>query len=171
MWSTNGTSFLVHNVFKHSLVSLTLSLYCSFRAMMSDIIMKFFSALADVPWATISRAIISWINPSIISRQCHRCHLNWHKIVTYLIMSTFSMKTPNLTKNNCLLLSDATHVVLQDHLPHWTKHEGEGVSLFKFFTDLGKIWKCNLNRNFPSLLWIGDQILNQWMNWEKLCMS
>ena len=25
------------------------------------------------------------------------------------------------------------------------------------------------NPNFASLLWIGDQILNLWMNWEKLC--
>ena len=39
-----------------------------------------------------------------------------------------------------------------------------------------KFWKyyendCRLfkNRNFLSILWLGDQILNVWMNWEKLC--
>ena len=58
MWSTNGIFLLLHNVFKHSLVSLALSLYRSLRAMMSDIIMAFFSVLTDVPRATISQAII-----------------------------------------------------------------------------------------------------------------
>ena len=43
-------------------------------------------------------------------------------------------------------LSNATHVVLQDYPHHLTKYEGKGtkISIFKLFSDLGKIWKCNV---------------------------
>ena len=70
-----------------------------------------------------------------------------------------------------------------------TKIVGKGtkISTFKLFSELDKIWKCNLdfseNHNFPSFSWIGEslkvytapdqhfkiQILNPWINWEMLC--
>ena len=41
------------------------------------------------------------------------------------------------------------HVIIRkDHHPyHLTKYEGKGtkISIFKFFSELGKIWKCNLS--------------------------
>ena len=38
-------------------------------------------------------------------------------------------------------------IVLKDHPHHLTKYEGKGVkmSIFKLFSELGKIWKCNLS--------------------------
>ena len=96
--------------------------------------------------------------------------LNWHKIVICSIMLTFFLE--NLNISNWLLLSVCCHMLHHSH--HLTKYEGKGtkISIFKLFSELGKIWKCNLgfskNSNFPSLL-TGYQILNLWMNWEKLC--
>ena len=57
---------------------------------------------------------------------------------------------------------------------------------FKLFSELGKIWKCNLGfqkPNFASLLWIGKNLeiytvpdqhfkipmLSLWMSWQNLC--
>ena len=40
------------------------------------------------------------------------------------------------------------HVIkLKDHPHHLTKYEGKGteISIFKLFSELGKIWKYNLN--------------------------
>ena len=40
------------------------------------------------------------------------------------------------------------HVIkLKDRPHHLTKYEGKGtkLSIFKLFSELGKIWKCNLN--------------------------
>ena len=61
-------------------------------------------------------------------------------------MLTFSLKNPNLIINNWLLVSDVTHVELQVHPYHLTKYEGmeTKISIFKLFSELGKIWKCNL---------------------------
>ena len=38
------------------------------------------------------------------------------------------------------------HVLLKDHPYHLAKYEGKGtkISIFKLFSELGKIWKCNL---------------------------
>ena len=42
-----------------------------------------------------------------------------------------------------------SHVIIRkDHHPHHlTKYESKGtkISIFKFFSELGKIWKCNLS--------------------------
>ena len=61
-------------------------------------------------------------------------------------MLTQFLKTANLIINNWLLLSDATHVILQDHPHHLTKYEGKRtkISIFKLFSELGKIGKFNL---------------------------
>ena len=61
-------------------------------------------------------------------------------------MLTFSLKNPNLIINNWLLLSDVTHVELQVHPHHLTKYKDmeTKISIFKLFSELGKIWKCNL---------------------------
>ena len=42
--------------------------------------------------------------------------------------------------------------VLKDHRHHLTNYEGKGkkISIFKLFSELGKIWKCNLGfSKFP----------------------
>ena len=38
-------------------------------------------------------------------------------------------------------------IVLKDHPHHLTKYEGKGtkISIFKLFSKLRKIWKCNLS--------------------------
>ena len=38
-------------------------------------------------------------------------------------------------------------IVLKNHPHYWTKYEGKGtkVSIFKIFSELVKIWKCNLS--------------------------
>ena len=61
-------------------------------------------------------------------------------------MFTFFLKTANLIINNWLL-SDVTHVILQDHPHRLTKYEGKGtkISISKLFSELEKIWKCNLS--------------------------
>ena len=59
----------------------------------------------------------------------------------------FFLKAANLIKNYWLLLSDATHVVLQDHPHHLTKYKDKRtkISILKLFSELfSKIWKCNL---------------------------
>ena len=78
---------------------------------------------------------------------------------------------------------------MKDHPHHLIKYEGKvtKISIFKLFSELGKIWKCNLGFPkipiSPSLLWIGKnleiytapdqhfklQMLNLWMNWENVC--
>ena len=54
-------------------------------------------------------------------------------------------------------------IVLKDHpQPHYlTKYEGKGtkISIFKLFSELGKIWKCNLG-------FLKIQI--SFMSWENL---
>ena len=46
----------------------------------------------------------------------------------------------------CPVLSLRPCIVLKDHPHHLTKYEGKGtkISIFKLFSELGKIWKCNL---------------------------
>ena len=83
------------------------------------------------------------------------------------------------------------HVVLKDHRHHLlTKYEGKGtkISFFKLFIKLGIIWKCNLGFSKKTISHLfynlekslkythtaqdqhfNIQILNLWMNWEKLC--
>ena len=54
-------------------------------------------------------------------------------------------------------------IVLRDHPQHLTKYEGKGtkISILKLFSELGKIWKCNLGvSRIPISL--------SFMNWEKL---
>ena len=38
-------------------------------------------------------------------------------------------------------------IILKDHPHHLTKYEGKGtkISIFKLFSELGKIWKCSLS--------------------------
>ena len=54
-------------------------------------------------------------------------------------------------------------LVLKDHLHHLTKYESKGtkISIFKLFSELGKIWKCNLGFQI-------SQFPISFMNWEKL---
>ena len=80
-------------------------------------------------------------------------------------------------------------ILLKDHPQphHLTKYEGKGtkISIFKLFSELGKIWKCNLGFSkipISYLLWIGKNLeiytapdqhfkipmLNLWMSWENL---
>ena len=102
--------------------------------------------------------------------------LNWHKIVTYIIiLALFFLKTANLIIN--WLLSDATC------------HRAERTSsilIFKLSSDeLGEICKCNLGYSKIPIfhfLWIWKsletytapgqhfkmQMLNLWMSWENL---
>ena len=53
-------------------------------------------------------------------------------------------------------------IVLKDHPQHLTKYEGKGskISIAKLFSELGKIWKCNLSFSKIS-------ISHLFMNWEK----
>ena len=85
--------------------------------------------------------------------------LNWHKIVTHILVFTVLLKTANLIIN--WLLSDATcHRNERPPLPFdqiW--RQGDNIS--KLFNELGKIWKCNLN--FSKI-----PISHLFMNWEKL---
>ena len=54
-------------------------------------------------------------------------------------------------------------IVLKDHPQHLTKYEGKGskISIVKLFSELGKIWKCNLS--FSKI-----PISHLFMNCEKL---
>ena len=82
------------------------------------------------------------------------------------------------------------HIIkLKYHPHHLTKYEGKGakISIFKLFSELEKIWKCNLGFSKVPIshlfLWIGKslkiytspdqhfkiQMLNLWMSWENLC--
>ena len=62
-----------------------------------------------------------------------------------IIMLTIFLKTANLIINNWVFLSDATHRNARPSSP-FDKYEGKGtkISIFKLFSELGKIWKCNL---------------------------
>ena len=62
LWSTNRILLLLHNFFKHSFVSLALTLYRSLWAIMPDIIITFLAVLTNGPRATISRAMASGVN-------------------------------------------------------------------------------------------------------------
>ena len=77
---------------------------------------------------------------------------------------------------NCFLLSDATCCTERLSLIFnkiW--RQGDRNLNFPIFYWIWENLKVQprlfKNPNFPSLLWIGDQILNLWMNWEKLCSS
>ena len=81
------------------------------------------------------------------------------------------------------------HIIeLKDHPQHLTKYEGKGtkISIFKLFSQLGKIWKsnlsfskipishlfCELGKTWKYIAPDQDfkiQMLNLWMSWEKLC--
>ena len=113
--------------------------------------------------------------------------LNWHKIVTYIIILTFFLKTANLIIN--WLLSDATcHCTERPPSPFdqiW--RQGDKNLNFQTFQWIGENLEMQSrlfkNPNFPSLLWIGKnleiytapdqhfkiQMLNLWMIWENLC--
>ena len=79
-------------------------------------------------------------------------------------------------------------IVLKSHPHHLTRYEGKGtkISIFKLFSESGKIWKCNLSFSkipIPISLWIEKnleiytapdqhfkiEMLNLWMSWENLC--
>ena len=114
--------------------------------------------------------------------------LNWHKIVTYIIiLALFFLKTANLIIN--WLLSDATcHRTERPPSPFdqiW--RQGDKNLNFQTFQWIGENLEMQSrlfkNPNFPSLLWIGKnleiytapdqhfkiQMLNLWMSWENLC--
>ena len=75
-------------------------------------------------------------------------------------------------------------LVLKDHTYYLTRYEGMGtkISIFKLFSKMVKIWKCNLGF-LKILLWIEKnleiyaaldqhfkiQMINLWMSWENLC--
>ena len=54
-------------------------------------------------------------------------------------------------------------IVLKDYPHHLTKYEDKGtkISIFKLFSELGKIWKCNLG--FSKI-----PISHLFYDWEKL---
>ena len=54
-------------------------------------------------------------------------------------------------------------IILKDHPHHLTKYEGKGakISVFKLFSELGKIWKCNLSFSKIPISYL-------FMNQEKL---
>ena len=87
--------------------------------------------------------------------------LNWHKTVTYITILTFFLE--NCWFNHKLAPLMPHVIVLKDHPHHLTKYEGKGtkISIFKLFSELGKIWKCNLS--FSKI-----PISHLFMNWEKL---
>ena len=78
-------------------------------------------------------------------------------------------------------------ILLKDYPHHLTIYENNGtkISPFKLFSELGKIWKCNLGfSKIPiSNLLIGKnleiyavleqhfkiQMLNLWMSWGNIC--
>ena len=62
-------------------------------------------------------------------------------------------------------------IVLKDHPHHLTKYEGKGtkISIFKLFSELGKIWKCNLGFSKIPISHLFYELETKWMNWEKLC--
>ena len=74
------------------------------------------------------------------------------------------MKTANLIIIDSSLTSHV--IVLKDHPhPHYlTKYEGKGtkISIFKLFSELGKIWKCNLGFSKIPISHLF------FMNWKKL---
>ena len=58
------------------------------------------------------------------------------------------------------------HVIaLKYHPHHLTRYEGKGtkISIFKLFSELEKIWKCNLSFSKTPI-----SHLLLFMNWEKL---
>ena len=63
------------------------------------------------------------------------------------------------------------HVVLKDHPDHLAKYEGKGtkISIIKLFSELGKIWKCNLG--FSKISHVFYELETKWMNWENLCLK
>ena len=81
------------------------------------------------------------------------------------------------------------HVIkLKDRPHHVTKYEGNRtkISIFKLFSELGKIWKYNLNfskipisLSFMNWEKLGNihsprtifkmQMLNLWLSWENVC--
>ena len=79
--------------------------------------------------------------------------LNWHKIVTYIIILTFILKTA-IFIINWFLFDTTCHCA--ERPPSAAPYEGkemtlikyEGketkISVFKLFSELGKIWKYNL---------------------------
>ena len=82
-------------------------------------------------------------------------------------------------------------IVLKNNPHHLTKYEGKGtkISIFKLFSELGKIWKCNLGFSKIPISHLFYELgknwkytqsqanvwkqnpdpMNQWMSWENLC--
>ena len=88
--------------------------------------------------------------------------LNWYKIVTYIIMLIFFLKTANLIINNWLLLSRHKCRAARPSSPFdkiW--RQGDKNLNFQWIGENLEVQsRLFKNPNFPSLLWIGDQILN-----------
>ena len=101
--------------------------------------------------------------PSFMFGSSISSFLDWRKIVTCIIILTFFLENCNLIIN--WLFSDATcHYTERPHSVSpfdqiWRQRTK--ISILKFFSEFGKIWKCNLG--FSKI-----PITISFMNWEKL---
>ena len=91
--------------------------------------------------------------------------LNWHRIVTYIIILTLFLENCQFNHKLAPLwhhMSSYWKTILS-LAHHMTKYEGKGtkISIFKLFNELGKIWKCNIGFSkipISHLLWIGKSL-------------
>ena len=72
--------------------------------------------------------------------------LNWHKIVTYIIILTFFFLKAILIINWFLWRHLSSY--WKTTCTIWPNGQGTKISIFKHFSELGKIWKYNLS--FPK---------------------
>ena len=113
-------------------------------------------------------------------------HLNWDKIVTYIIILIFFIINYYFNHKLAPLTS---HVLVKDYRHHLlTKYEGKGTrtSIFKLFGELGRICECNLGfSKIPISHLLHElaktwkyakpkkhfkiQVLNLWLKWKNLC--
>ena len=113
--------------------------------------------------------------------------LNWHKIVTYIILLTYFLENclfdHKLAPLWCHMSSNWNTISLFDQI--W-RQGGKNIN-FQTFQRIGENLEMQSrlfkSPNFPSLLWIGKnleiytapdqhfkiQMLNLWMSWENLC--
>ena len=78
--------------------------------------------------------------------------LNWHKIVTYIIILTFFLE--NCWFNHKLAPLMPHVIIVKDHPHHLTKHEGKKFQFSNFFVNWQNLEirsKLFKNSNFPSL--------------------